>query len=404
MSKLLGVPVRRLRGGKRIRTEVLKTDASCWDYTKRKTRQDAISAEVKQLAYDFWLSPENSRPSGNKKDIKRSRLGPKTYTSHMVHVLEKTQSEVYDDFKQKYPEIKISLRSFENCKPYFVRSVRPTDRQTCCCRYHIELNGVFKSCMRFRKTTLHDKYNSDNPVKVFERAHDMYSQTICANANDSYSKLTCLKRTCDSCGVHKLQLLPEELDKTQNAKTVKWEKFEYVDLSVKDGKSVRKLELMKKETTPGELFEYLKTLLETFPLHQHRAQWQNEQYKYITINLPEQGCVCVHDFSENYQCSEKMELQSKHFSKTEVTIHISVIHRHAKLEHDGMDSTNDNPVIIQEYFYVISPDLQHDQYFVHHFWTLIKQYLTSIDYDCQKMFEFTDGCAQQYKSRCYISC
>ena len=94
-------------------------------------------------------------------------------------------------------------------------------------------------------------------------------------------------------------MLPEELDKTQNAEIVKWEKSEYVDLSVKNGKSVRKLELVKTETKAGELFEYLKTLLEAFPLHQHRAQWQNDQYKYITTNLPEERCVCMHDFREN---------------------------------------------------------------------------------------------------------
>ena len=78
---------------------------------------------------------------------------------------------------------------------------------------------------------MHDKYDGDNTVKVYERAYDMYSQTIhvCGNANDTYSKLTCLKRTCYACGVHNLLLLPEELDKTQNAETVKWEKSEYVE-------------------------------------------------------------------------------------------------------------------------------------------------------------------------------
>ena len=49
LSKLLGLPIRRVRGGKRIRTEVLKSDSSCWDYTKKKkSRQDTLSAEVKK--------------------------------------------------------------------------------------------------------------------------------------------------------------------------------------------------------------------------------------------------------------------------------------------------------------------------------------------------------------------
>jgi hypothetical protein len=40
-----------------------------------------------------------------------------------------------------------------------------------------------------------------------------------------------------------------------------------------------------------------------------------------------------------------------------------MIHRHAILEYDGFDSADDFPEIITEYFFVISPDLQHDHNF-----------------------------------------
>ena len=47
--------------------------------------------------------------TGNKSDIKRERLGPNIYTSHMAQVLEKTQTDAYIDFVAKYPDIKIGL-------------------------------------------------------------------------------------------------------------------------------------------------------------------------------------------------------------------------------------------------------------------------------------------------------
>ena len=53
-----------------------------------------------------------------------------------------------------YPEIKISLRKFENLKPYFVKGARERDRQTCMCRQHVELQIVSKDCLKFHKKVL----------------------------------------------------------------------------------------------------------------------------------------------------------------------------------------------------------------------------------------------------------
>jgi hypothetical protein len=56
----------------------------------------------------FWLSPGISHPTGNKSDIKRERLGPDIYFSHMAQVIEKTQTDAYIE-----PEIR--LVGIPNC-------------------------------------------------------------------------------------------------------------------------------------------------------------------------------------------------------------------------------------------------------------------------------------------------
>lgn len=89
IAKKLGLKPRRLFGGKTIRTQILKTDKSCFEITKRKTRNDALSEDVKKTIFDFWCSPSISRTTSNKKDIKRMRLGPKIYSSHQIQLLEK---------------------------------------------------------------------------------------------------------------------------------------------------------------------------------------------------------------------------------------------------------------------------------------------------------------------------
>jgi hypothetical protein len=52
---------------KRIRTQILKTEKSCFEITKRKTRSDAVSENVKRTVFDFWCSPSVSRTSSNKR-------------------------------------------------------------------------------------------------------------------------------------------------------------------------------------------------------------------------------------------------------------------------------------------------------------------------------------------------
>jgi hypothetical protein len=200
-----------------------------------------------------------------------------------------------------------------------------------------------------------------------------------------------LKRQCDNCGVQNLRLLDEEIDVSESALNVKWETFEYVNVSVKGGKTNKKLQLVAKETKAGILFSHLKQLLINFPFHQHSASWQNEQFKNLVSNLPLGSCVCVHDFSKHFRCSELQELQSTYFQKTEVSIYVSVIHRHAMLEYDGIDNNEENTNIITEHIYVISPDQQNDHFFVHEVRKQISEYLKSISCDITSMHEFTDG-------------
>jgi hypothetical protein len=46
---------------------------------------------------------------------------------------------MFHDFQSAFPNINVSQRVFERCKPFFVRSANNKDRVTCCCRYHLEI-------------------------------------------------------------------------------------------------------------------------------------------------------------------------------------------------------------------------------------------------------------------------
>ena len=300
LAKKLGVKRGNLTIGHKIRTHIMKSESSCWNLTKKKNRNNNIPDNHKQMAYKFWLSSGISRPTGNKKDIKRERLAKHTFVSHMIHVLEKSQTEVYSDFRSAHPEIKMSQRSFERLKPFFVRPVRSGDRNTCLCRYHVELKTVFDACMKHRKALLERKNDLvlSTQFPVYKNANEAVSATLCEKDETAeHHNISCLKRECSECGVEQFKMMDEE----DGDEIVDWERFEYVTVSSKGSQVRKKLTLVKKTTPVKELFSYFTHLMSAFPAHQFRATWQREQLKYLTTNLQLNDCAIVHDFSENYR-------------------------------------------------------------------------------------------------------
>ena len=139
-------------------------------------------------------------PTGNKKDILRERVTAKTYISHAKQLLDKSQTEVYLEFKKKYPEIKIGQRTFEKCKPFFVKAPKEEDRVSCYCRRtHVEARMVFSQCMKFRKSIV-DK-TSQPLYPVFNHLSDVVQETFCLKQEGKCYEKKCLYRECSECGV-----------------------------------------------------------------------------------------------------------------------------------------------------------------------------------------------------------
>lgn len=123
---------------------------------------------------------------------------------------------------------------------------------------------------------------------------------------------------------------------------------------------------MTKETPVNEMFKYFLDLLDKYSYHSFMAKWQKDQFDSLVANLPLNHVICVHDFSENYVCRSQDEIQSQYFDPNKVSIHVTILYRHASLQTDGKESTEDNPSIIKGHLFVISDDNTQDYHFVHH--------------------------------------
>ena len=269
-----------------------------------------------------------------------------------------TQTEAFLEFK-KNPNLKMGQRSFEKCRPFFVIPPRAQDRNSCCCKLHVEIRMIFKACVDCRRKLVSKKDVNSGVCNVHEHLSDMLEETLCPKGNSKYNAKACLSRCCESCEVDKFGLLPDELDITPNAPKVRWQRFEYVNMKLADGQEKRKLQLVTKETAPGELFQFLKSLLKDFPSHQFRASWQHEQLGRLLDNLPQGHVCCIHDYSENYMCSYQNQVQSMYFGQNQASIHVTVLHRHALTNIDGVQSSINDPVLITEHIFVISPEGTH---------------------------------------------
>ena len=79
---------------------------------------------------------------------------------------------------------------------------------------------------------------------------------------------------------------------------------------------------------------------------------------------------------------------------------IEYLYRHAVESIDGKRSTEEDPQIVKEHLFVISDDEVQDYHSVHKAQELVIAYLKEkLQMKINKLHEFTDGCAAQYKSR-----
>jgi hypothetical protein len=180
LGKIIHLNEKSISDAIKTRESILKGNASRWLYTKRKVRRDALSEEDGKKIFNYWTHTA-SRPTGDKKDVIKERIGKKQDIRHPKHVLEKTQTETFLEFQDLHPEVKVKQRKFESLKPFFVRQAKERNRRSCLCRKLVETQIVFTACMEFRKDVL--KLSTSNTSSehaiILKTATEAVEKTLC---------------------------------------------------------------------------------------------------------------------------------------------------------------------------------------------------------------------------------
>ena len=120
---------------------------------------------------------------------------------------------------------------------------------------------------------------------------------------------------------------------------VPWKRYDDVSVPDKSGEQQRQIALVTKETPATKLCSYFRQLLKDYPYHSFKGKWQKEQFDNLLDNLYPDNSICVHDFSENYTYSSQDEIQSEYFDPNKMSMHVSIVYRHASLQIDRKEST-----------------------------------------------------------------
>jgi hypothetical protein len=149
MAKTLGTSRKTLHKNRKFRFQIdVNDELACWTMISRQPYKDRLAKNVKELARNCWL--EESRVSPHTRDVLRRRIARNQYEEHLKHIFPMTQIELFNKFKEEHKEVKISINTFVQQKPWFVRPI--TVRDMCCCRYHVEFELYYDTFLDFGKT------------------------------------------------------------------------------------------------------------------------------------------------------------------------------------------------------------------------------------------------------------
>ena len=198
-----------------------------------------------------------------------------------------------------------------------------------------------------------------------------------------FPTMNCVKRKCKKCGIKLLQrrILIVNGKRINFRSIVEWEQWKNVD---------RKLDSVTiKNTLSALLTDYL-LHLEKMSLHYFFDVWMSHQFNCLLDNLLLGIVLFVNDYAQNILLRFQKEPSSVHWIHRQVTLHPSVVF---------FLCPGCGKVIIKEEIFHITSDLDHGWRGVDYFMCLNLSHLKSKGVKIERIHDFTDNAASQYRSR-----
>lgn len=318
-----------------------------------------LSPEYKEIINNFYNSDEISRQAPGKRDVK-SVKDPETGKRNLIQIRHMVMgiNEAYEEFKQLHPDKYISKSKFYNLRPISVLPVSQMPHTVCVCMKHANFNFLLESISR------EDIF--------FPKKHSQLLEAVCCDLKNE----KCMFNECDQCIYDTNTLLNHEVMLQTNIKYKQWKI------------SNNRPELMEACTTLHEALIELNFQLPGFKIHTIVKKTQAEYFDSCKKSLVNtNGAVMQIDFAENFSLTQQDEIQSAHWSHSQVTIFTCCVWHDDKVYS----------------FACVSDDLKHCKNSVWTFLKVLVKEIRDLAPKIEHLHIFSDNCAGQFKSRYTMS-
>ena len=223
---------------------------------------------------------------------------------------------------------------------------------------------------------------------VSEQAGEYHDEYISSGDILEY-KLRCIHRTCPFCGILQFRekLFEENQELFAENKEVHYMTWERVQM---EGSERKKICRLKKTERIVNLLDMLLEDLKNMSRHLFNYRFQHQEFERCKQNLTSGDILIVCDFATNFTHTAHEEPQNAHWSRPQTTVHPTVCYFPCK---------ECNHHIVSDEVFIASDDLTHDFHAVAAFEAKVEDHLRNTGVEVNRIFRFSDNCANQYKSR-----
>lgn len=238
---------------------------------------------------------------------------------------------------------------------------------------------------------------------------DFRRTLVCSRSEgERYDNNDCVTTVCTLCGELQQLNICGCIDVDSTAWLIRWEEYQKVEYSRKDGSTAEKDDFVVVNTTFQSFLEHFSGFWRTFATHHQTAKLQDDDIRFIKNN-PVRGVVSdVEDFSENDAIQPKREHASRYFSEVGYTLFGMVLTGHLddfkNIREAEREELRDQlekkrlPLAVTESHIIISGDLTHDSAAVMHFNDkILTPYIQQNMLNITKRIRITDGAPQHFK-------
>jgi len=291
-----------------------------------------------------WAAPgmkdsQVVKGSSGEKDIKQKRY------------LTMNVMEAFQLFKSENPDANIGKSKFFELRPKHIQPMANIPHNVCICKQHGNMDSLLEGITKVKGQSCP------------RTGRELIDKLVCQRDNPS-----CMMNKCMDCSNTQLAIDEEEVEDS-----VKWRKW-----TESEGRPIQVEVLISVEDAVAEV----NGMMRDYKYHCLVKDQQSKLFRQCKESISEGEAVVQIDFAENYAAVTQDEVQSAHWSHSQITIFTAVA-----WFSNGCKS-----------FAVVSDDLNHDKVAV---WAMLRAVVGYLkkEHSITHVKFFSDGCAAQFKNR-----